>query len=133
MSIDPSVAAEKVWLRLTGDDEGRVCRDIPEEACHAPPQNLLRHVVALAANRAGDGLADAKLVLAWRLGALGAPTFLVGFLVPVREAGALLPVLGGAAGFVAGIPGEAALPGLFALMCLLAAVLAAGLEEIQRD
>lgn len=85
--------AEKVYLQLTGDDEGRVCRDIPEEACHAQPENFLKHVVALAATKTGDGLADAKLVLAWLMGALGAPSYLVGFLVPVRESGALLPQL----------------------------------------
>lgn len=85
--------AEKVYLQLTGDDEGRVCRDIPEEACDAQPENFLKHVVALAATKTGDGLADAKLVLAWLMGALGAPSFLVAFLVPVREAGALLPQL----------------------------------------
>ncbi len=85
--------AEKVYLQLTGDDEGRVCRDIPEEACDAQPENFLKHVVALAATKTGDGLADAKLVLAWLMGALGAPSYLVGFLVPVRESGALLPQL----------------------------------------
>ncbi|MCC5887933.1 MAG: MFS transporter [Gammaproteobacteria bacterium] len=85
--------AEKVYLQLTGDDEGRVCRDIPEEACDAQPENFLKHVVALAATKTGDGLADAKLVLAWLMGALGAPSFLVALLVPVRESGALLPQL----------------------------------------
>jgi len=85
--------AEKVYLQLTGDDEGRVCRDIPEEACDAQPENFLKHVAALAATKAGDGLADPKLVLAWLMGALGAPAFLVAFLVPVRESGALLPQL----------------------------------------
>jgi hypothetical protein len=44
----------------------------------------------------------------------------------------LVLVLGGAAGFVAGAFGEAALLGLFAAMCLVAALLAAGLEEVQR-
>lgn len=85
--------AERVYLQLTGDDEGRVCRDIPEEACDAQPENFLKHVAALAATKTGDGLADAKLVLAWLMGALGAPTFMVAFLVPVRESGALLPQL----------------------------------------
>ncbi len=85
--------AEKVYLQLTGDDEGRICRDIPEEACDAQPENFLKHVVALAATKTGDGLADAKLVLAWLMGALGAPSYLLGFLVPVRESGALLPQL----------------------------------------
>jgi hypothetical protein len=85
--------AEVVYVQLTGDDEGRVCRDIPEEACDEQPGNLLKHVVALAATKTGDGLADAKLVLSWLLAALGAPAYLIGFLVPIREAGALLPQL----------------------------------------
>ncbi|MEE4361759.1 MAG: MFS transporter [Pseudomonadales bacterium] len=88
-----SDTAEKVFLQLTGDDAGRVCRDIPESACDAQPENFLKHVLALAASKTGDGLADAKLVLAWLLGALGAPAFLIGFMVPIREAGALLPQL----------------------------------------
>ncbi|MGK0483473.1 MAG: hypothetical protein ACJAQ3_003456, partial [Planctomycetota bacterium] len=36
---------------------------------------------------------DPKLVMSWVLGALGAPAAAVGWLVPVREAGALLPQL----------------------------------------
>jgi MFS family permease len=40
-----------------------------------------------------DELASAKLVLPWLLGALGAPAFLVGLLVPIRESGSLLPQL----------------------------------------
>lgn len=88
-----SSTIEKVYVQLTGDDEGRICRDIPEEACHAQPENFLKHVIALAATKTGDGLADAKLVLAWLMGALGAPAYLIGFLVPVRESGALLPQL----------------------------------------
>lgn len=90
---DEVTTAERVHALLTGDDEGRVCRDIPESACAEQPYNFLKHVLALAGTKTGDGLADAKLVLSWLLGALGAPTFLVGFLVPIREAGALLPQL----------------------------------------
>lgn len=53
----------------------------------------MRHVLALTGSKAGDGLADPKLVLTWLLGAMGAPAFLIGLLVPVREAGSLLPQL----------------------------------------
>jgi hypothetical protein len=70
-----------------------LCKDIPEEACLAQPQNFTTHVMSLAATKTGDGLADPKLVLAWLLGALGAPQAAIGLLVPVREAGALLPQL----------------------------------------
>ena len=41
--------------------------------------------------------ASAKLILPWLLGALGAPAALVGFVVPIREAGVLLPQLAVAA------------------------------------
>lgn len=52
------------------------------------------HIGALVCTKTADGLIDPKLVLAWLLGALGAPGYLIGALVPVREAGALLPQLG---------------------------------------
>nr|WP_241188111.1 MFS transporter [Pseudohalocynthiibacter aestuariivivens] len=55
------------------------------------PQRFLRHFASLAATKLADGLIDPKLVLAWLMGALGAPGYMVGALVPIREAGALLP------------------------------------------
>lgn len=82
-----------VYEVLTGEDDGRVCRDIPESACNDQPRNFVIHIASLAATKTGDGLADPKLVISWLLSALGAPGYLIGFLVPVREAGALLPQL----------------------------------------
>lgn len=55
--------------------------------------NIKRHVAALSASKSADGLVDPKLVLSWLLTHLGAGAFWVGALVPVREAGALLPQL----------------------------------------
>ena len=57
------------------------------------PANFLRHVVALTATKLGDGIVDPKLVLSWLLGTLGASPVAIGLLVPLREAGALLPQL----------------------------------------
>ena len=51
------------------------------------------HLGALTATKIADGLIDAKLVLAWLLNSIGAPGYLIGALVPVRESGALLPQL----------------------------------------
>jgi MFS family permease len=51
------------------------------------------HVSALTATKTADGLIDPKLVLAWLMSSIGAPGFLIGLLVPVREAGSLLPQL----------------------------------------
>jgi hypothetical protein len=95
--------AERIYALLVGEDDGRVCRDIPEEACDEQPGNFLRHVVSLSATKTGDGLADPKLVLSWMLGMLGAPALYIGLLVPVREAGALLPQLG-IAGAIRALP-----------------------------
>jgi hypothetical protein len=85
--------AEKIREVLTGDDEGRLCKDIPEAACKHQPRNFALHVLSLAATKTGEGLADPKLILAWLLGALGAPAAAIGFLVPIRESLALLPQL----------------------------------------
>ncbi|WP_196778390.1 MFS transporter [Thalassorhabdomicrobium marinisediminis] len=49
--------------------------------------------MALTSSKSADGLVDPKLVLSWLLSTLGAGAFWIGALVPVREAGALLPQL----------------------------------------
>ncbi len=84
---------EIVFEALTSDDEGRLCADISETACREQAGSFLRHVASLSLTKAADGLSDPKLVLSWLMSALGAPAFLIGFLVPIREAGALLPQL----------------------------------------
>jgi hypothetical protein len=38
-----------VYAILTSEDDGRVCRDIPESACQVQPRNFFVHVVSLAA------------------------------------------------------------------------------------
>lgn len=49
------------------------------------------HIVALSLTKLGDALVSSRLVLAWMLGAIGAPTITIALLVPVRESLALLP------------------------------------------
>ena len=67
--------------------------DLPEAAAKAEAGSFLRHILSLSATKIADGLIDPKLVLSWLLTNLGAGAFWVGLLVPVREAGALLPQL----------------------------------------
>lgn len=55
------------------------------------------HTQSLSMTRFGDGLVDPKLVLSWVLTSVGAGPVWVGLLVPVREAGSLLPQLFAAA------------------------------------
>ncbi|MBN8759189.1 MAG: MFS transporter [Thiobacillus sp.] len=83
------------WLydQVTGDEDARVCKDIPDAACRHQPRNFFAYLVANLLGKIGDELASARLILPWLLGALGAPAAFAGFLVPVREAGVLLPQL----------------------------------------
>lgn len=119
---------ETAYRMLTSEDEGRVCKDIPESACNHQPRNFLTHVASLGATKTADGLIDPKLVLSWLLTQLGAPAAFVGLLVPVREAGALLPQLLTAAGLRA-LPKRkwawsigSVIQGLSALMIAVAAI-----------
>jgi MFS family permease len=79
------------YEQMTGDEDARVCKDIPESACRHLPRNFFAYLVSNFLTKVADELASARLVLPWLLGAAGAPAAFVGFLVPVREAGALLP------------------------------------------
>lgn len=75
----------RLFARLTGSDPA----DLDS---HETPNGLI-HVLCLCLTKVADSLIDPKLVLAWLLTALGAPGAVIGALVPVREAGALLPQL----------------------------------------
>ena len=81
----------------TGDEDARVCRDIPRESCHDQPRNFFAYLGANLLSKVADELSSAKLLLPWLLGALGAPAAFVGLLVPIRESGVLLPQLAVAA------------------------------------
>ncbi|WP_424983628.1 MFS transporter [Maritalea sp. S77] len=88
---------------LTAEDDGRVCKDIPEKACNAKEDNFAIHVASLSMSKMADGLVDPKLILSWLLTSAGAPNAIIGMLVPVREAGALLPQLF-TAGYIRSLP-----------------------------
>jgi hypothetical protein len=76
---------------VTGDEDARVCKDIPEAACRHLPRNFFAYLIANWLTKLADELASARLILPWLLGSLGAPAAFTGFLVPIREAGVLLP------------------------------------------
>lgn len=82
---------ETIFEALTDDDDR--AGGLSEKALAREPRNFLRHAASLTMTKVADGLLDPKLVLSWLLGTLGASAAIVGLLVPVREAGALLPQL----------------------------------------
>ena len=85
--------AAPLYDLVTGDEDARVCKDIPEEACNDQPENFVLQLGANVCTKIGDELASARLVLPWLLSATGAPAFFIGLLVPLRESLSLLPQL----------------------------------------
>lgn len=92
------ISQTRLFEQLTGDEDSRLCRDISEAACREQPRNFFLHLAAALGNKLADEMSNARLVLPWLMGTIGAPVWMVGMLVPIREAGALLPQM-----FVAGL------------------------------
>jgi hypothetical protein len=90
-------ALEDLYDRITGDEDARVCKDIPAAACNDQPRNFFAYLGANLLGKVADELASAKLVIPWLFGSLGVPAVFTGFLVPIREGGVLLPQLAVAA------------------------------------
>ena len=87
----------QLYNLITGDEDARVCKDIPPASCNDQPRNFFAYLGANTLNKVADELSSAKLVLPWMLGALGVPAAFTGFLVPIRESGVLLPQMAVAA------------------------------------
>ncbi len=83
----------RAYEQVVGEEDARVCKDIPESACQHQPRNFFAYLIANAFSKIADELSSARLILPWLMSALGVPLALVGFLVPIREAGVLIPQL----------------------------------------
>lgn len=151
----PQSSQSRLYEWMTGDDDSRLCDDIPESACNAQPRNFIRHLWAALGNKLADELSSARLVLPWLMGIIGAPVWMVGLLVPIRESGSLLPQVF-VAGFIRPLPqrkwvwvagaviqavcalllaflalgGEGTLGGALVLLVLIVLSLARGLSSI---
>lgn len=97
MSSNPiDVANQKlnaVYERLVDEEDARVCKDIADDACRYVPVNFFTIIAANTLSKLGDELANPKTVLAWLFTFVSAPVWLLGFLVPIRESGSMLPQL----------------------------------------
>ncbi|WP_111657684.1 MFS transporter [Isoalcanivorax indicus] len=86
-------AADQLYALVANDEDARVCTDLSEEACREVPGNFFRMLSSQVLTSIGDLLINPKTVLAWLIGAVGAPSALVAWLVPIRESGSLIPQL----------------------------------------
>ncbi|CAN0530597.1 unnamed protein product, partial [Scytosiphon promiscuus] len=83
----------KLYKLLVEGDDSRFCAELSDEACQDVPGNFFAIFVAQFLSKLSDALASAKIVIPWFLTSVGAPAFFGGILVPIREAGSLLPQL----------------------------------------
>ncbi|EDY84135.1 hypothetical protein VDG1235_3765 [Verrucomicrobiia bacterium DG1235] len=83
----------QLYDQVNGEEETRLCLDIPDAACRHLPRNYFAYLAANVLSKIADELSSARLVLPWLFSAMGAPLGLIGYIVPLREAGVLIPQL----------------------------------------
>ncbi|MBW3197384.1 MFS transporter [Marinobacter nauticus] len=81
---------DQLYGLIANEEDARVCKDIPEEACLEVPRNFFLILFSNVLTKLGDLLISPKTVLAWLMSAVGAPA-LVAWLVPIRESGSMVP------------------------------------------
>ncbi|QBG48546.1 MFS transporter [Verrucomicrobia bacterium S94] len=91
--MDRQQLIENLYNRITGEEDARVCKDIPDAACNDQPRNFFAYLTANLLGKVADEIGSAKLIIPWLFGMLGVPAVFTGFLVPIREGGVLLPQL----------------------------------------
>lgn len=84
---------DALYERLVDEEDARVCKDISDDACRYVPVNFFTMIAANTLTKLGDELSNPKTVLAWLFTFVAAPVYLIGFLVPIRESGSMLPQL----------------------------------------
>lgn len=94
----PRDPLESAYAVLSGDDSTeRACKAIPDEQCTSVPRNFVLNVLNGACTKLAEQLASPTLVLPWLVSSLGAPVWVVGWFVPTKQAGSLIPQLAVAA------------------------------------
>lgn len=86
-------ATNRLYDYLVDEEDVRVCKDIPEDSCDYVPANFFIQILASTLSKLGDEISNPKTTLAWLFSFVQAPLYLVGFLVPIRESGSMLPQL----------------------------------------
>lgn len=85
--------SDDLYEKLTDEEDSRLCDEIGEAACRETPQSFVLILASQFLTKLGDALASPKTTLAWLCSAVGAPAAVLGFLVPIRESGSMIPQL----------------------------------------
>ena len=91
--MPPRPFVDELYAKVANEEDARACTDISDQACQVVPGNFFKIIVANMLTQIGDLLTSPKTVLAWLVVAVGAPSSLVGLLVPIRESLSMLPQL----------------------------------------
>jgi MFS family permease len=81
------------FYRFFLDEEKAPCTNSQAQVCDVAPKNFFLMLASLFFNKLSDVLSNAKTVLPWMMQSMGAPLYLIGLLVPIRESGSMLPQL----------------------------------------
>ncbi|MCC5876283.1 MAG: MFS transporter [Candidatus Sumerlaeia bacterium] len=84
---------DRAYDVIAGEDDDRSCESIPDSACKDVPASFFLNVGNGTCTKLAEQIASPGLVLPWLLAAIGAPIYLAGLLVPIRQAGAMGPQL----------------------------------------
>lgn len=84
---------DNLYDKLANEEDARACKDISPEACKVVPGNFTKTLFSQFLTKLGDAFANPKVVLPALMNLAGAPFYLIGFLVPIRESGSLIPQL----------------------------------------
>lgn len=77
---------------LSGEDNlDRACSSIPPEMCHEVTRNFNYNVANGAASKLAEQIAGPNLILPWLFQILGAPAWMFGFLMPIKQSFSLMP------------------------------------------
>jgi hypothetical protein len=88
------ISRQRFSAILAGEDSlDRVCRDIPEEACRETRRNYVLNVANGASTKLAEQVAGPNLIMVWLLQIIGAPVWMLGCLMPIKQAASLLPQL----------------------------------------
>ena len=85
--------SDTIYEKLTNEEDARSCDDISEESCRETPKSFVVILLSYLLTKLGDAVASPKTTLAWLTSVVGAPAYVLGLLVPIRESGSMIPQL----------------------------------------
>jgi MFS family permease len=84
---------ESFYEAVVDNTEDRVCSSIPDEECNYVAKNFSLNTANGTLTKLAEKIISPSLTLPWIMSFIGAPAIIIGALVPIKDAGSLLPQL----------------------------------------